>query len=628
MNSSLVASFVRRPAVSAEYWLHIEQVLPEENTASLGDVADIIDAMFDTSPCSGPDGAEPEDDPAPEPVPVTVDEFAELVRKSFPQLAVCGVNANGDYAAQLKVAISHPGEQYTLRLTGGVIDKTTVVEEKFRQIITVKNAVSYQLEYPVTSAPSFAWRGSVTGPNGNMTGPDIVLDGGSISWQGIVTGSLLVEYDTRYDLVDLVVFGDNNGDPGECRAVCFFHGLVDELDIRQPDIDPDATETERQLYCDAGGRVVIGGDDSDVTCYEVVTYTYHCQCSGVKLYQIDEEVEVPCPDGIRCQGGASECRSFMGDRIVLGDYIDCGEGDGQLSSSEYYRRICCEDPAGSLPTCSQQLRKNPGGVQIDPAIEEAYLAGYGNKLRMMPVSPADGDCGVTRTIIGVAARNCCDEVDPLVIDTSRSATILADNSHGIVYLTAPSTRSVTVIVNGNGFYADDDLYHKSAIYEGGSGFLIHTANACGACRITITDGCSVTHHAVASTNGKWGSMVGDWALGHEIAITGLVGTVYSDESGIVRMVGQNAAFKQWETFGRTIACSASACLQYCADICGSKDDCPMSAIGTHVYWPCYRLDSVFSNRSFWYKDATGCITGVRTCSCTCVSGNSYQQWIC
>jgi len=190
MNGSLIGSFVKLPAATtgAEYWLHIEQVLPEDDTASLGEVAELIDEIYQTNPCTQNEAVEPDtsnqatekEDAKP---PLTEAELAEIVMRQF-RPGLCGMTINGDYPTQIKVAVSHPGEPYTLRLTNGRIDKTVTIEDGFEKIITVKNASEVTLDFPVVSGGSFAWRGSVYGKNGNMTGPPITLSGRSLSWGG------------------------------------------------------------------------------------------------------------------------------------------------------------------------------------------------------------------------------------------------------------------------------------------------------------------------------------------------------------------------------------------------------------------------------------------------------------
>src|SRR5574340_311681 len=194
--SSLIGSFGRRPELvaAADYWIHLEQVRPEDDSASLGEVAELVDAIWGTLPCgqeADPAAAseEPADPAAP---PIDQAALAAIVRANFHLPALCSQNATGDYQTQIKVAIAHPGERYTLRLTNGKIGQTVTVEEELNRTIVVQDAASVTLDFPVLSGGSFAWRGSVWGSGGNGAGPEIVQAGRTLAWGEPVTGSLAI----------------------------------------------------------------------------------------------------------------------------------------------------------------------------------------------------------------------------------------------------------------------------------------------------------------------------------------------------------------------------------------------------------------------------------------------------
>jgi hypothetical protein len=506
MSASLIGSFVRRPVVpGAGYWLHIEQVLPEDDTASLGEVADLIDEIWGTSRC-GEEESESASVQQQEQTntasPISEEEYAEIVRTQF-RPGLCGMNFNGDWPTQIKVAVSHPGEPYTLRLSNGRIVKTVAVDEAVSKIIVVDNAASVDLEFPALSGGSFTWRGSVYGQSGNMTGPPITLSGRTLSWGQICTGSIIADYSTRYDLVDVVVNGDDTGEPGECLATCFFRGLVDEIDMEQPDIsdENEGLEIYRQPFCGAGTGA-IGNDDNDqVTCYEDITYIYRCQCSKKEADRHTEYmVEVQCPPDIRCQGGADKCHAFMGSREVFAGYVDCGETTGDISDPEYRTRICCDDVV-SLPRCIITYSKNPGGVPFDSEKERIYRAKYGEKLRIVAVSPADGDCGTIKTVIKIRPKNCCDVVEPMSWDADISAEVVAPGSRvlvGVIGGAPPYHWSV----RGEGFTLDG--YNMRDGYTDTPYTWIYASSiSCGWCQITVSDGCSVVAGGVRSTLGHW-----------------------------------------------------------------------------------------------------------------------------
>jgi hypothetical protein len=505
--ASIIGSFVKQPAAtpSAEYWVHIEQVLPPDDTASLGEVAELVDAIWGIDPC-GQDEEQPatadQDQTTEATPPLTEAELAEIVRNQF-RPGLCGMNANGDYPTQIKVMVAHPGEPYTLRLTHGRLDTTVTVEEDISRTIVVDNAASVDLDFPVVSGGTFAWVGSVYGAAGNMSGPPITLTGRTLSWGQPLTGSIAAAYRTRYDLVDVVVFGDGQGDPGECRAICFYHGLIDEIDLQPPDIEDDeGMEVYRQAFCGYADLEIGEPNNDEVTCYEDVSYVYRCQCSGEEAYQYTEyEVEVQCPPDIRCQFGASKCSAFMGHRTVLGGYVDCGETSGGLDDPDYRNQVCC-DSVASLPKCRTTYSKNSGGVGLDPAVEEQYRRLYGDRLRLVAVSPDDGDCGVTKTVIEVHPKNCCAEAEPLAWDTATSVEVLAPSTSGIVGVTG-GVPPYHWSVRGQGFALNQQGNLRDGFTDTPYVRIYATSLACGFCSIEVTDGCSVVNDGIKSTMGEW-----------------------------------------------------------------------------------------------------------------------------
>ena len=534
--ASAITSFVRPgSAVGAEYWVHIEQVLPPDDTASLGEVAELVDEIYGTSPCGAEEEtttanqADPKKEVEP---PLTEEQLAEIIRRQF-RPGLCGLNFNGDYPTQIKVAIAHPGEAYKLRLTNGRIDKTITVEEPIDRTIVVENAESVDLNFPVVSGGSFVWRGSVYGKTGNMTGPPITLTGRTLSWGQSLSGSIAASYQTRYDLVDVTVLGDDKGEPGECRAICFYHGLVDDIDLESPDIDnDDGLEVYRQPFCGYANVQTGDPDGDEVTCYQDVSYVYRCQCSNKEAYQHTETVEVPCPPDIRCQFGMDTCSAFLGHRTVLGGYVDCGEPSEGLDDPAYRNEKCC-DTAANPPKCKTTYSKNPGGVPLDPEVETAYRREYGNKLKIVAVSPADGDCGVTKTTIAVYAKNCCDEAEPLVWDAEKSVEVLADGTYGYVFVIGGgppyywSIRGQDMTFDGQHLR---DAVTQSPVIQVYAGEL-----SCGRGQIEVTDGCSIASGAVISTTGHWvdeGADVDCHLVGPMADLGGLTRHYFAENGGL------------------------------------------------------------------------------------------------
>ena len=96
----------------------------------------------------------------------------------------------------------------------------------------------------------------------------------------------------------------------------------------------------------------------------------------------------------------------------------------------------------------------------------------------------------------------CDDVTPLVWDHDNSATILADNSSGMIYVTG-GILPLTVQVRGSGFWLDQGHTIQDGVVNGRSIGIYTDGDACGAATIYIIDGCSSVNGSINSTLGKW-----------------------------------------------------------------------------------------------------------------------------
>lgn len=683
MNNSVGVTFSLSDSAGTtdEYWIHIEQVLPEEETISLGDTAKLVDSLYGIDPCG--EYSPTEETPFTEEedysdIPDTIyksaviaQERALLVQeqakffqdrvKEYIDLGLCLIDSNsGDYAIQLKIGRSHQNENYSLEIIEGEEIQTTTIKEVVNESYDIEEGYSIDLPSPVLadSRNEFSFENVVRGQYGYTTSPTVSLNGRTLSWEGPVTGILKVSYSTIYDIVDAVVYGDAEGEPQEATVLVFYKGMVETADISEPDIETEGTELEKEQYCETinGGTKYEPAPNTDVvTCYETVRYNYRCRCSPDTIAYFNEVNEVvTCPNqNMRCTEGLMsdahevddhiECTHYMGSRTVIEDYVPCPESyynqqtksygynpeDAEISDPDYYERICCHEPDGDLPLCRSLYEKNKG-QSMDAETKATYEERYGEKLRIVPLRPEDGDCGYSSVTYVTSPRNCCVGIDPLAVNEEESPTVLADDSTGIVRLLAPTVNSVTVTVTGSGFFADENRSSKTASYLGGSlSFLVYTGASCGRGTITITDGCSSVTHSIASTNGQWSEMIGDLQIGQEVGAYGLTAWLVYSYGGVERWKGTNHLYRQYETRGRTTGCGSSVCVSACYDHCGVPDVCELGTIGTHSNLPCYTMDSVFSNLEFWESNDSTCIPGKTiSCHCYCVSGNSYEEWIC
>ena len=247
------------------YWVHIEQVLPDAATATLGEVASLVDTLYGIDPCNMYNGtasisATPINATAAEAEQShkdITDPIARIAKindektaffqgriRAIASMSFCSINGV-DYNTQIKVGLSHPGDHYKLILGNGKITRSVTVGAEFSRRYVLDRERSITLPFPVTGKRKFIWDPVVAGPYGYQHGPEITLtEGRVLSWDVDITGSMLVVYDTIYDLVDVTVFGVN-GKIAECQALCFYHGLLDEIDLEYPVTDDNATENDK-----------------------------------------------------------------------------------------------------------------------------------------------------------------------------------------------------------------------------------------------------------------------------------------------------------------------------------------------------------------------------------------------
>lgn len=504
MDKSISVTFNNNVIVKkSEYWIKLELV-ENEDTATLGETAELLDSIYELNPCTESVNNElvVEDE---KPEPLTLQDFEAIVRNQF-KINMCNANFNNDYIAQIKVFKSHRDVPYTLKFDNGELKSSTFKQELVTENLVVENATSVTLSYTLVGNLTHSLNNYVNTDN-NTTAPNIVIDGSTISWDVPITASFTVSYLTEYDLVDITVFANDEGEMGECQVLCFYHGLVEELTLTPPDIDEDTNEIYRSKYC---GRSQIEIPSSDeVTCYETVTKIYKCQCSGEKAYEVTEKVNVTCPDNMRCprdfntriNNGIASCEVNLGFRSVHAGYVDCGETTEDISDPAFYMDYCCDYPQVTLPKCDVYYEKNPGGKTLDTDKQNSYIAEYGDLVDIIYVSPKDGDCGNIKYNQVRNRKNCCDEVEPIEIDVYNSADIIGDNSGGYVVFTG-GRYPFSVSIRGSGFWLDYNRTIKDGIINSNI-FIIYTSDACGSCKITISDGCSVANYFVKSTNGQW-----------------------------------------------------------------------------------------------------------------------------
>ncbi len=482
------------------WWLRIVPEKEGPDTASVSEVAGLIDDLYGLGPCNpdldqhGGQGQEVDPETGRDKPPVEEAEFRAKVAQHMDFLA-CQVNDRGDYEARARIYRSHPAEPYKLIvLGGGEVVRTVKVQDDVTVEVTVDNQASLDLEMPVLSGFSASWSGRVHTSAGPAPGPEISLRGSTLSFGQVVTGRLRASFLTEYDLVTVRIDGHQRA-PRPGRLVAFYHGLAWEGDVEPPDVPDD---DPANLACGSGsGTITVRC--SERTCLKRTRHYSRCACTGETVGEYSEEpVEVPCPDDWCFGHGDAHL-----DEVVFDGYTNghgCPDHTGQVSDPEFYEQTCCHPPDVPLPNCETVYRKATGGKEIEGGIEAARRK-YGPNARFVAVTPSDGDCGTIVVRQSINARNCCDDATPIAWDYDNSAEVVADGSSCLVFVTG-GVPPYTWSVRGTGFYVDS-LRTQRDVVTVSSVLRIYTADSCGSCAVYVTDGCSSVSEYLRSTVGRW-----------------------------------------------------------------------------------------------------------------------------
>ncbi len=551
--------------VSDDRYIRLELV-EEDLEATLGETAELIDAIFNISSCTPPEEDQPaEEEEIPEEIePIEKEDFNELVQDNF-GLNICLSTEGNDFAVQVRVIRSHLDEQYTLRLTNGQADLTTVKTEQIQQNIIVENSSGITLDYPVVSGAVFGWNGSVFNSQGNKPGPEITLEGNTLNWGEDITGTLSVSYSTQYDLVDITVFGSEDKEEVDCLAVCFFQGLVDELYLTKPPEDSESDEVIKSQYCGEVGVVTIP-NSSQPECFVLQRAHYRCVCSNNVRNTVETLETVSCPEGARCNAGDDTCTIFMGSTELEAGFVSCNEeADEVVDEADFYEDVCCEPPKVALPQCATVFRRNPGGVPISAADRIVQYDRFGaENVRFVAVSPEDGDCGTTAIVQRVFVGDCCDGVPDLIIDENLTPDILPiggritihiDGGEG-PYTYKTSNRETKFLLNNK---REITTTEQEVVLDA-------TGLFCGATSVSVSGICGDDTKVIRSSEGAW------YFVGNDCRLSGFIPDNIGAASGEV-IYGK---YKQVEVFDDDWWFSSSL---FCVEgtlLPGSADGCLQS----------------------------------------------------
>lgn len=414
MTQSLVHTlrYVSAAGDGEAHWIRLEQERTDE-AVTVEEAAEFMDALYGIDSCER--GISGGGDPAGD------DPEEERFDTAAAALMGEDICAESQYwTAYVRVYRSHQSPEYVLRSATATVESVEPgIRESVREIIETPGN-SHDLELP--------FAGDLVLPPG-VRGE---VRGSTLNLSRAVNGPLVVRYTTVYDRVALHVpvsaDASAQGDEDQAlRSALDAAGLVAfqgegaravaaATTLQPPVQDNTLSAVELERLCRAAGLASgrVGGD-----CWRTIEHYYRCQCRGTEAPGgWKENAPAPCPAGVAAGSHVGTVRRLEG-------YATCpGELDEELSSQEYYRRVCCHYPPRdkSLPVCRRLHSIWRGGEPIQGGPDH-WRETYGPDVRLVAVTPPDGICGTLIHEWEVNKRRCCDDVIPLEPSPDNPTTI-------------------------------------------------------------------------------------------------------------------------------------------------------------------------------------------------------------
>ena len=480
-------------------WIWMDQVL-NPDTATKKEVADLIDTLFEMDPCV----SEEEETPSDPVEPPTEEEFQQIVQKQF-SFDMCYVDGASNYKALVRVYRSHFTVPYTIRLTNGQVNTTTVKSEEVEGSIVVDEKSGIVLEYPISkkaSSVTIKWNTTPVGKDGIRSVLPITRTGNALNWGKDVTGTIYYKYTTEYEELDVTVFGDDDFNVGECLAIAFYDGVYYELELQPPDDTTEEELTLKEKFCNKNIQFHVKDKPYTFKCYKHVYEQYYCQCSDKEVYYTEHDEDVDCPGGMTTSDPeAADKRIFLYDEFRVGGFVRC-EGEEDIANDpDFYLEKCCDPPPFGLPRCKtvSSLDKATTSGRLSAETRKRYTDAY-NKVEFIPVWPENGICGELTVAQEVRAWDCCDVLPTTVqIDRDTAPEVLPAGGSATVYASGgklPYTWRAgnnDTFVNG-GRTATTDVPWVT---------LSSNTDFCGVTSLNIEDGCDSDSLIIRSDQGEW-----------------------------------------------------------------------------------------------------------------------------
>jgi len=447
---------------SEEYWLRIEQD-KEEDLITVGEVAEVLDALYDLNPCYG----EPTNSEAEPSEPPTEEKLVEVAKVQL-DLEECRRLKSGMYTALVNIYRSHPNEPYVLYVDVGAIKSTITVTKEIVVQVTINGISSLKLDFPIKSNLSASWIGSVYN-NSGLISPPIIKEiyGNTLFWEKPVTGFLRAEFVTVHDIVEIEVpgipkyVGSEFGNPQDVNLLAFYHYQFYEGTVTAPTEDILA---DKELLAQ-----VCGWESGQTTDPEE-----------------PEEPEIP----------EQEPEFYGCVEEGTGPY-----GALPLAEPSFYLEKCCV--AGIPNPCRTWKSPNPGGYVLPQETMDRMTREWDGPIEFISVGPITSEgCGAIYTEQIVRAKNCCDEVEPIVWDFDNSSETIAPGYSALIIVTGGiSPYSWSVRGQGISFNQAGNIREITTLTP--YVYVYASLDACGFAPVTVTDGCSIISNGIRVTLGQW-----------------------------------------------------------------------------------------------------------------------------
>jgi len=442
-----------------EYWLRIEQDV-EEDLVTAGEVAEVIDKLYDLNPCYGD---KEQTDAVPE-EPPTEEKLLEVAKAEL-DLEECKRLKSGTYTALVNIYRSHPNEPYTLHLDVGKVKSTVTLTKEKIVIVSIEGLSSLKLDFPIKSGLVASWVGSVFDTSGLISPPVIKeIYGNYLFWGKPVTGVLRAEFVTVYNVVEIEVpgipkyIGSEFGEPQDANILAFYHYQFYEGSVTAPTEDIAADKEMLAKIC--------GWSDGNAA---------------------EEEEPEPETEPI--------------EPVVYGciEYGSGPFGPMPIAESSFYAEKCCIE--GTPNPCRTWKSPNPGGNVLPQETIDKLTREWPGPIEFIALGPITPEgCGAIYTEQIVRPKNCCEDATPIVWDADNSVSVLTDYTSGVVFVTGGVSPYYWKI-RGVGMTFDN--YSLRDAVTDVPFIRVYAGDACGFCPIEVTDNCSVANGGVKSTNGQW-----------------------------------------------------------------------------------------------------------------------------